>query len=434
MPERVTAADQPFGVSRGSACVALALAVLLPLTSLQAARADSGEAVATVDEVAAAVGAATDALPAPAAAEIEFVEGAEQPTAVADGSSVTVAGGEVVIAAPGAAPITITLPESVPADPVVASDGSVVLSDEGADVAASVGVYADGSVSVRTVVADDGAPSTFDYQLGLPEGAALETRADGGVDVVVTVDVPATAPLSPTEAAVLLPPAEDVVVGELVPTEGLTDAGSAVPTVEELQSVTTSATTAEVVMAHLPAPWAVDAAGTELPTEYVVDGDQLTQVVDTKGAQFPVVADPFFVPMVWLGLGAAARVLAPTALRAFAATTIRSGAYITRGGYSSFSAFKRAHGTQPGYQWHHIVEQRHVGRFVPQAIHNPNNLVAIPSRVHQACINRWMASKNVRLFGLSTGSQTMRTVVGSRSFSQQHAIGLQLLRYCGVRI
>lgn len=178
----------------------------------------------------------------------------------------------------------------------------------------------------------------------------------------------------------------------------------------------------------------MDAAGQSLPTGYQVDGSSLTQIVDASGAQFPVVADPFFVPMVWIGLGAAARALAPHAVRAFAATTIRSGAYVTRGGFSNFAAFKRAHGMQPGYEWHHIVEQRHVGRFAATAIHNPNNLVSIPTRVHQACVNSWMSTKNVRLFGLNTGTRTMREVVGGMAWDRQHSIGLQLLRYCGVQV
>ena len=40
------------------------------------------------------------------------------------------------------------------------------------------------------------------------------------------------------------------------------------------------------------APWAKDAAGRSLPTHYTLKGNALTQVVDTRGAKFPVVADP----------------------------------------------------------------------------------------------------------------------------------------------
>ncbi|MGW2255897.1 hypothetical protein ACWCXH_38005 [Kitasatospora sp. NPDC001660] len=45
---------------------------------------------------------------------------------------------------------------------------------------------------------------------------------------------------------------------------------------------------------RISAPWAYDANGRALPTSYTVDGDTLTQHVDTRGAAFPVVADPHY--------------------------------------------------------------------------------------------------------------------------------------------
>jgi hypothetical protein len=42
------------------------------------------------------------------------------------------------------------------------------------------------------------------------------------------------------------------------------------------------------------APWAVDAAGTSLPTSFEVRGSTLVQHVDTGGALFPVTADPTY--------------------------------------------------------------------------------------------------------------------------------------------
>jgi len=42
-------------------------------------------------------------------------------------------------------------------------------------------------------------------------------------------------------------------------------------------------------------PWATDAAGRSLPTHYTLNGNALTQVVDTRGATFPVVADPQWI-------------------------------------------------------------------------------------------------------------------------------------------
>lgn len=89
--------------------------------------------------------------------------------------------------------------------------------------------------------------------------------------------------------------------------------------------------------------WSADANGTVLPTHYELDGNTITQVVDTTGAQFPVISDP--IPLVAVGLLAVARALLPLALRSGARTlatqTIRAGVRPTiKGGYTSFSRFK----------------------------------------------------------------------------------------------
>lgn len=73
------------------------------------------------------------------------------------------------------------------------------------------------------------------------------------------------------------------------------DGEPAVLEVEELGKsefiLVSSAVTGEVVNMVLPA-WAEDARGRDVDTEYEVEGGTLTQVVDTRGAAFPVVADP----------------------------------------------------------------------------------------------------------------------------------------------
>ncbi|MBB6406713.1 hypothetical protein [Arthrobacter sp. AZCC_0090] len=55
--------------------------------------------------------------------------------------------------------------------------------------------------------------------------------------------------------------------------------------------VTVSDSTGSFVNTIL-APWAKDANGDSLRTSYSVSGNVITQHVDTKGAAFPVVADP----------------------------------------------------------------------------------------------------------------------------------------------
>ncbi len=46
-------------------------------------------------------------------------------------------------------------------------------------------------------------------------------------------------------------------------------------------------------------PWAVDAKGRSLPTHYVVQGRSLRQVVDTDGAVYPIVIDPWVKAGWW---------------------------------------------------------------------------------------------------------------------------------------
>lgn len=51
------------------------------------------------------------------------------------------------------------------------------------------------------------------------------------------------------------------------------------------------------VLIKIPAPWAVDAAGTHIATRYETDGTKLTQVIDHKKTAhvvYPVVADPTY--------------------------------------------------------------------------------------------------------------------------------------------
>lgn len=49
---------------------------------------------------------------------------------------------------------------------------------------------------------------------------------------------------------------------------------------------------AQNILMVAAAPWAIDANGTQLPTQYVVTAGTITQLVDSSTAVFPVVADP----------------------------------------------------------------------------------------------------------------------------------------------
>lgn len=69
-----------------------------------------------------------------------------------------------------------------------------------------------------------------------------------------------------------------------------------------------SVSDADGFLGGIEAPWAVDAAGQSLPTHYEISGSTLTQIVDTRGAAFPVVADPtvqFYGPYIQVHLNKA---------------------------------------------------------------------------------------------------------------------------------
>jgi RHS repeat-associated protein len=98
--------------------------------------------------------------------------------------------------------------------------------------------------------------------------------------------------------------------------------------------------------------------------------------------------------------------------------------------FRSFRAFKRFYGAAgDGLQWHHIVEQGggRVARFGPEAIHNVENLVAIPDQIHRD-ISAFYSSKQE-----IAGGQVIRQWLKSQSFEEQREFGLTILREFGIR-
>lgn len=317
---------------------------------------------------------------------------------------------------------------------IATDDGTVVFSDAAPGLDVIVEAGDDGLGRILTVAQEEYSPSTehrYSYELALPTGAILEQSDQGTVFILapttpVVDDQPVNLSEVLPEADVEVAPVEEV-AGEGIATEG------------ELAGDFDVAEGWQVLGAYQTA-WSADANGTVLPTHYELDGNTITQVVDTTGAQFPVVSDP--IPLVAVGLLAVARALLPLVLRssarALATQTIRAGVRPTiKGGYTSFSRFKAdiAGSTPKNNQWHHIVEQSNITKRKWDArwIHNRNNLVSIPKEVHQKCVNSWMAKKNVRNFGIISGSKTMRQTVHSLSFSKQYEIGIALLKHCGVK-
>ncbi|MDY0891526.1 hypothetical protein SOM11_07745 [Frigoribacterium sp. CFBP9039] len=100
-------------------------------------------------------------------------------------------------------------------------------------------VKEDGTLQIATILDGPEAPERFDYDLELPEGTVV--REDGGL--------------------IFLETRLGVLIGGFTPA------------------------------------WALDAAGTEVPTRYELDGHTLTQVVDHKDADgviYPITADPAY--------------------------------------------------------------------------------------------------------------------------------------------
>lgn len=335
----------------------------------------------------------------------------------------------------------ISLPVSAEAVAEVSENGDLVFSETETGLSVVIEATDDEVARVLTVAREtygDGPEHRYSYELALPENAVLNQTDDGSVVILAPVSANTQEP-NP-DLSTVLPPAGD---GEEDGTDEEREEHSTGPefaTDEELAGNLDVPAGWQMLGGFQPA-WSVDANGVALPSHFEIDGNTLTQVVDTSGAEFPVVSDP--LPLVAIGLAAVARALLPAILRAgaraLATQAIKVGAKATtRGGYKTFAAFKRAAGNQTpkGNQWHHIVEQSTIKKRSWDArwIHNRNNLVSIRRQVHQKCVNSWMAKKKVNKFGIKSGSKTMREVVHKQSFSKQHQIGVALLRHCGVRV
>ena len=137
--------------------------------------------------------------------------------------------------------VVVGLPTDLGADSMeVATDGSLAYlasDDEGVDL--SVRALVDGSLQVAVLIPVPDAPHEFTFPLDVPEGTRLVKGDDGGVLALSATD--------------------DLVLG-------------------------------------VGAPWARDAAGGVVETEFRIDGQSIIQSVHYDGDDYPLVADP------WLGL------------------------------------------------------------------------------------------------------------------------------------
>ncbi len=142
--------------------------------------------------------------------------------------------------AAGAPSWALSLPTGLDEGPAVADKSSALFrsSDRTFAVIAeevNTGKIAGVDARILLVIGGPQAPTRYEFNATLPEGASLIPTPDGGVEVV--------------DAA-----------GEAI--------------------------------AFIEPPWAIDANGAAVATHFEVRGETLLQIVDHKGAEYPVVADP----------------------------------------------------------------------------------------------------------------------------------------------
>jgi RHS repeat-associated protein len=128
-------------------------------------------------------------------------------------------------------------------------------------------------------------------------------------------------------------------------------------------------------------------------------------------------ADPF-QPLCWGGgLGKGASIAGEALDGAVAAETTAE----LPGGYSSFSAAKKALGSPgEGNVLDHVVEQSQIGRsgFSPEDIHNPFNMNPVSAETNQLKDN-FYSTKQV-----FTGGGTVRDWLNGQSFADQYGFGM----------
>jgi len=148
---------------------------------------------------------------------------------------------------------------------------------------------------------------------------------------------------------------------------------------------------------------------------------------DWTGAAFAAVF--IVIPGVGAHTGKAlAKGLESRAVRELGEEALEEGVEraVKRGGFTSFRALRHALGPAgEGKQWHHIVEQSKIGQFGADAIHNVDNVVAIPTPIHRQ-ISGFYISKQPFTNGL-----TVRKWLDGQSFQFQRQFGLDILKRFG---
>jgi hypothetical protein len=72
--------------------------------------------------------------------------------------------------------------------------------------------------------------------------------------------------------------------------------------------------------------------------------------------------------------------------------------------------------------WHHIVEQSQIPQFGARRIHSIDNIVAIPSDVHQRLSDLYASVKPF------SESDRVRVWLRGKSFEEQYEFGMEMLK------
>jgi len=239
--------------------------------------------------------------------------------------------------------------EATASDAQVLADGTALFREERVDLA--VQAHEDGSVRAQTVIWDSSSPDEYVYDLQLPDGVQAQLADDGGIDVLQTFD-------------------------------------------EESGSILTS---------RFEPAWAVDANGKPLPTWYELQDGALVQVVrHGEGTAYPVVADPFWIPAIIVGIRVAAVVLkvgsktvkyakAPAsrvvnALSSFQTLSFRTGSHIFKLDKSAMKHILERH--HPNY-WNGTTKST-------QTFFNPNMSVNDVRNLIHGAMKQWPATLKSR--------------------------------------
>ncbi len=159
---------------------------------------------------------------------------------------------------------------------------------------------------------DEAAEGRMSFEFELPLDSRMVEIADGSI--AIEQDVEIERPLAGEEKRIS--DAVDAALIDLKDDQQLSESQAA--ELEQIAPAKMEVASETQQLAKVGVPWAIDAKGKALPTRYELSGETLTQVVDLRGAVFPVTADP----ALWWVIGTSAVCAAQLGTLAFGAAKV----------------------------------------------------------------------------------------------------------------